>query len=564
MKRTFLLLLCLVLLLSGCSLNIETQPPTDSVATMDVSGEAISLLPQPFDFTQEPTSHHQSPIFQLQPPSPTNITVTTDYSHYAPKKEETTPIPRLRQEWIADLEASEDYGHIYPYAGLALYSSLEEDRYLQGYLYGMIDEQGRIVADATYEDIDLLEEDIADEMAMLYMPVRRMPIWVLKRSFRVEEWVGESLYAIATLDGSFVTECKYSYVHGSPDGYVLAVEKKQDGSHRFDLFDLEGTVICRSEDLPILQNSGFHLRHPDFSCGMFLFQDQHPNGERDYYYTDLSGQRLLGPYTSAGLFYDGCAMVSQNESNYYLMDSRGRSLTDMRFSYSYPFHDGAAIARLADEESFVLVNTKGKVLLKVSSEGALDQSPHGFYYLSDRECTYYDSQGKMLYGGPVSSEWRELGNVLFSEGSKIFNIVTGETLDLSERYPHGYVIPGYSFGHPYLFLEEHDYDSGIHRCCILNEDLQIVEDNIDLGYEGYVAFCNERLSRKPYLLVSTPEKILLYNGESPAPLVLEEGSNSNIRIYGDRILCMSGSFCSYYDLSGNLLFRISTSGVGED
>ena len=564
MKHILPLLLCLVLLLGGCS---QTLPQNEDVqSTTGAADEKLSLLPKPFDFSKRPGGTDPSTQGSQGTPS-VNVKVSTDYSHYTAYAPTEAPLPveRLREDWISELEASENYGRIYPFAGNTLYSSLEEDRYFNGFLYGMIDETGRVIADATYSEIELLTESLSYDLEEASVQKKVLPMWVLSRTFLVEESTGETICALASLDGSFVTECKYSYVSGSSDGYVLAAEELPDGSHRFDLFDMEGKLVCRSEDFACMQKSDVFLRWPEYSEGMLLFRDRQNDIKTDFYFTNLSGDQLLGPFSSARSFSEGYALVSYSEdSDFFFIDKHGNALNNMYFSYAEDFYDGVALCHPTDRTGTVLLNNKGKILLERPTEWDIYRTAYGLHDYSNNKYNTYDTQGKPIYEEDIPVDWIELGNGYFAMDTQIIHYRTEASFDFSQSHPDGYVRSGYPYGLPYFAIVSWSYENRINHCCLLNDDLQVIEERLELGTNGYLDFQRDLLTGKSYLWINTKDCSLLYGADSSAPLRVEKRGVERIRIYGGRILFLGQDHCAYYDLDGNLLFCYSTTGLSDD
>jgi hypothetical protein len=128
-----------VLMLTGCAVSI--QQPTEQ-----------SRTPEKLEMQQPTQSEETDEAAQpADTPLPSGVTVRTDYSNYTPYTAPAEQFTRLSAERIDDLAPRDDYGTLYPFAGSLLYSYYAESGYesLNGELYGLFDEQGRIVADPT-------------------------------------------------------------------------------------------------------------------------------------------------------------------------------------------------------------------------------------------------------------------------------------------------------------------------------------------------------------------------------------------------------------------------------
>ena len=187
MKRLLCLLLTAALLLGGCALT-DTPEPSETEA--------------PTQSTEAPTEPHYATTAG-------GITVKSDYSAYTARVAPEAKYTRLSEGPLPELLPSEDYGAIYPYIGSELYST--EYDFSAGYLYGMVDENGRILTDPVYTNAALLSD---------YGVYRSSPFWLLERVGEVytNEYgyeTADRFYALASLDGSFVTDCIYTSATGN-------------------------------------------------------------------------------------------------------------------------------------------------------------------------------------------------------------------------------------------------------------------------------------------------------------------------------------------------------------
>ncbi len=540
MKRVLLLLLTLLLLLSGCAVPSENA---DFAAVPDLT---VTVKPTPFDFTRETEPEQAVDIVYK---------VATDYSQYAPKESATPLYSRLREEWIEELEPSENYGTIYPFAGSAVYSSYG----ILGYQYGMIDESGRIIADPTYVDISLLRAGYLFD----FSSTGYLPMWVLERNAPTEEGYAQEVYALASLDGSFVSECKYSSVSGS-ENYAIATEQAADGSLRFDMYDLEGKLILRSEELPCLRGLELTWGQVYYSDGMFRFFCYSEDWDSSYYYTDLSGRTLLGPYDYGENFLDGYAMVQSGQERYTLIDTRGNPLEGMEFSWAGHFQNGAAVVTLANNQHKLLISTTGEILMDFGTSDNSGYGSYSFQHAQGNSFTYYDAEGNVLYGGPVPNDWEELGGGMFEAGSELINIATGERFSLAAYPSDSYVVSFLDYGLPYFLIHWWDYNGG-NFYSVVSADFEVLVDEVRLGDSGYAYAATDYLSGRSFLHACGSTSYALYGEDASVPLLtLPVERSTHVALYNNRLMYVDEGFCAYYDLAGNLLFCYPLTSIGED
>ncbi len=343
MKRLTALIALLALLLCACgapkmSAPADSSPEQAGLPAAPEIPETPDRPEQP-DAPAEPEISGSDPEPALEPLPPESgttaggVTVHTDYSHYTPYEAPQSVGGRLTEEWIPDLMPSDNYGMLYPFAGSLLYSN-----YYYGYgyaglagaMYGLFDESGRVVADPTYTEIEQL---VCYDYSSFTTTWTRLPMLRLARSGEVtrveyDDWSyldGGNVYALATLDGSFVTDCVYGFVKGLKCG-VLAMESYNEPS--FTLYGLDGSVLLTERDL------SFAERVREYGYGSMLYGDGLLTIGLDdgFYYMDLTGSLKLGPYQSAEPFSDGRAVVSLEEGRYGVIDTEGNFVLEPNYS----------------------------------------------------------------------------------------------------------------------------------------------------------------------------------------------------------------------------------------
>ena len=517
MKRFFSLLLCLCLLLGGCGSEGLTLSSTDPESTLPSEEETI----------------------------PADVSVQTDYSQYAPRVT-LAPLYTPAEEPCYDLVASENYGGIYPYVGASVSTQFSGKRYY----YGLTDARGRILTEPVYHSVELLQDWDSYEYTG-----RSLPFWVLQKQDVTEDFAYSTRYALATLDGSMVTECVYSSISWG-DGYVVAIDKR--GQHpRFDLFDTEGQLYLRSEDLPILAQlpeNYFDYFYADLSDGMLRLQCGAENGQTLYYYTDLQGSLLLGPYEYAEPFFDGIAAVQDSYDTYCYIDRTGNTCFPLSFTYSDGFHEGVTIVADRDGRRS-LVDQQGNVLLSETTWQTLYRERDIYGLEENSVVDFYNSRGELLYED-IPYHWSYLGRGIFSDWER--ELIEGDTqrrLTISDSYH--YPEPLWDYGFDGIIVSDYSGEETVSY--LVSEELELLErirgtitvlPGIDasllLLHEGqHLRFCDAEL--KPLFSCTLPSDGYL-----------------SVSLCNDRILIYCERYCLQYSLSGELLFCYLLPGFGGD
>ncbi|MPM62470.1 hypothetical protein SDC9_109342 [bioreactor metagenome] len=148
-----------------------------------------------------------------------------------------------------------------------------------------------------------------------------------------------------------------------------------------------------------------------------------------YYYYNLAGEKLFGPYVKASEFNLGCAVVSEQLQS-YIIDTDGNKLyqlTRSRLSAAGSFDDNG-IAVIRSGSVFMLIDTAGHVRIR-TMERPVYAGGH-MYILKDEGTYLYNVQTKVSY---TFSKWSEI-----SQPSEGYFTVTSNGLygvmDIFGRY----------------------------------------------------------------------------------------------------------------------------------
>ena len=519
MKRIFALLLSFVLLLGGCAA-------------------------QPKDESTMPTA----PAFSVK----------TDYSSYTPPEHYN---PAFGGTGITDLPTGEDYGLLYPFVGI-FYASDENIAVPSERIYGFMDARGKVLVDPVYTLVEFLGDKDGG-------------VWEMgKTDTTLSDGYpyNEHRYAVATMDGSKITDCRYSDITLCED-LVFAQEWFDDANYcRYDIYDLELNLITTSEkllnELSLPETSLDYLSLRD---GMYRLVFRHYmdpyNWSNNFYFTDLACSKLLGPYAWAHDFACGYAAVQEIHSDWFYIDKDGNALDDRNSmpGFYYSFEDGVAIVEdVYGDDS--LLDTRGNRLLSANSAEHLDFE-NGYITLNQHDLNitaYYSAEGELLYpdfhpyeegdqwGGFFPQEWKHLGNGIFfdSEEGELRNVLTGKTVSnrlFLDLYAKTYqaedrsyiVISNDSYPHNQYYF----YSMELEELLILeNRWLRVETDAIT----GDVYFCLE--AHEGFMQIYDKDWNLCL--EQP----WKAGTHS-YAIYNGRVMYQNEQSCRYFDLKGEQLYE---------
>ena len=541
MKRLLCLLLTAALLLGGCALT-DTPEPSETEA--------------PTQSTEAPTEPHYATTAG-------GITVKSDYSAYTARVAPEAKYTRLSEGPLPELLPSEDYGAIYPYIGSELYSTNYD--FSAGYLYGMVDENGRILTDPVYTNAALLSD---------YGVYRSSPFWLLERVGEVytNEYgyeTADRFYALASLDGSFVTDCIYTSATGSGD--VALATRQVDDETVLEVIDASGRLIYSSLEHPFERPLYPYAYGSGYSDGILRLYAE--TGEYDsyeswdgeteyypiygYYFADLDGNLLSGPYQSAGSLSGGYSAVELSNGNYTYIGREPCYLTDTEFLYAGDFIDGYVCVDFADdgEGPYCIVDTDGEIINELEGMYTPYYYSRAYHiYDSAGNENIYDSRGELLYSTATTADgwtgYNQFIDTLLlydSNGNYHSGMLRSTETGATYEIPDGYQLD-YSFL-PYVLLNRYDENYRCVSYVLLDMDLNEVSSG-----RGSLSQEDDCITGTSYF-INSGSPLRLYDMEMNELCVFSGSSGRCQWIYGDRIMLMDSFSCSYYDLDGNLLFR---------
>lgn len=314
-KFRMLPLLLAGLLLSGCAFS-EPLPPPEPVE--------IQLAPNEFRLASLP---------ELEP--------FAAYSEIS---------SRYYEEYRDHLLPAEDYGRLYPYAGKSIYSP--EDYFLQA-VYGLCDEQGRIVVDPVYSGFTIWE-DAGVELISLYqysdVPNREVFLYS-------GQW---ETMCVAAADGSWVTEEMMGYMLGMDASYFVTASSpeyydEEDGyrivehSQTIYVYNTEGQLLRSIENVEPL----------GYFEGTLSFRDSQGNARVQ----DIAGNTILEGFEEISPFYGTYAIAKLDNDRYVLVDREGnydpeKDYTWLYYNESNGYYD--FIGGVLDENGEIIPESRGR------------------------------------------------------------------------------------------------------------------------------------------------------------------------------------------------------------
>lgn len=334
---------------------------------------------------------------------------------------------RFYEEHTTEFIPSKEYGMVLPYvANYKEYSSGEyENSFTQSFgEYGFCMADGTIVMDAsseiryirqdsapdgfTYYDITLKNLD-ADDYDVFYGETH----WLLPIS---GEWC-------IHLDDGF-------YIVGASEGIIVTARYKQgeDDTAEIILYNYNGKKIGSIKGA---DNS--HV----FSNGLMRAAEWENNEPRWYYY-DVKGEKVLGPFDSATSFNaHGIAVVCEDEE-YYLIDTEGKRFTEVGYERIAMLQDNdgeQSVFVLYEEDSNRkhIVNALGELIRTIECETRsvnISFAPDGeifYYYMpmyGDDQYWYRLADGEKF----ISKDFSVMPNDYFYTPRLFWN--------LQEKYHH--------------------------------------------------------------------------------------------------------------------------------
>jgi len=506
-KRT----ICLLLALFMC-LGLFTACAGEPAAPMQPEPEKESPAPGP---AEDPIPEPQSPAVGEEP--------GVKYS-------------RLREEAIYALEPGNDYGVIYPFAGGISRREGEEE----GYIYGLFDQQGRIVCDPVYTEVEPLA---------YYVKGQKHTVPMLCLAVTEGE---DRLCTLASADGSFVSPESYRLVRAMDFGVFCAENYDSAG---FKVYDFEGNVLMTEAELKLGELSLGSAGDIFEGRGGYLLAWLRHEGLTRAYLIDPEGAVVDGGWYSADFTADGNLLVmgSEGGNSSGVLGLDGEWIIEPKYDSISSFGRGYVCERGNQSHVYGL---GGEPLAAYTGE--VRAAGRGYV----AEGKFHTADGKSLPFGegwntgdffglsPIIYKWDESGLSLVNvnnPGAPMFlpGIAGGSVDQLSHNF----------FAGPYSELEYITVWSGDmeQSPVLVSWDLQRVYSEFEDIAKGPGAFeaLRDGYTGEEYIRVNNESgKAEIYTYEMD--LVAAAGEWTGI---WNGLLCKTdGSFCCYYDVEGELFF----------
>lgn len=502
------------------------------------SGEAQSVVSTP----EAAPTPSPTPIATPTPtPEPTVVfEVQTDYSQYTPhEKESIEPIyTRLSEDWISDLAPGDDYGALYPFT-----ASISHGEYGDGSVYGIADESGRIVCDGVYCRVERLSCFDYFDYTSTYIPMLR-----LTKNDR-----GDTLYAVASTDGSFVTDCVYGYVRAIYGGVVCGNEF---GSTDFVIYDYEGNVLLRGTDLRL----GILCEPAVYYCseGRLIINAVDSEGEGGYYVLDMSGNMLHGPYMQISAYENGRAIAQDRDSKLWgVVNLCGNWVIAPEYESINHGCDGAYIC-FAQQGGCMVLDPSGREIL--FADTAIYKTGVG-YHVYNRS-THYWPDGSLM--SLPEGDWQAAaldGRLLYQSATPgktiLLDPTTGKTLELPGRFTvMALMLPSNSAmavgsSLPWLLCCADDWTTVPY---VVSADLETVIELTDSPGTGMggASIWMDGLTGEEYIRVyDSSYNSSLYS----ADMELLAENIGFVRLWNGKFIETDDTHCTISDMKGNVLFR---------
>ncbi len=309
---------------------------------------------------------------------------------------------------LTSLQPRDDYGLLIPYDGSALYESYEDENgestgYISGYLQGFFDEQGRLVTDPVYNEIEQIQYYDSSSGEEILLPFYRIAKYDSDAVIGENEWdlPSEAVHQqFVSLDGSVVSE-EYSYISAMQDHLLC---KKAYESKDFIITDLEGKEVMSRRKMDqanggtISEKADPAYGVTDIAYGDGFFLIYLSDG---YYYANAETGRLTyGPYDYAVPFRNGKALVRHPDQTAGVIDTTGKELIGSWYDEANILANGNILA--SDQEGTDLFDGTGSLLKKFRDIGKTFDTKWGFIARpaidSERNGTIcYDCDGNLLF-----------------------------------------------------------------------------------------------------------------------------------------------------------------------
>lgn len=297
------------------------------------------------------------------------------------------PTGRFYPEITTDFIPSNEYGEIIPYIGkYKIYSRGSATSASSS--YGFCTPDGKIVMDATPQISHISFNETNDGFGY----------YTFDRTLENNDYYSPLDKYIIPLSGNWcITLPQGSSVASADNGFIVT-RVKHDTVYRDDatysvynavLYDYNGNEIVTIENVYSVGNLMFEL----------LPVKVYENGKSPYYYYNIDGETVLGPYSYCSSFNkNGIAFVENTDGTYELIDTKGNPVIKEKYESigSITSDNGETqifTAYINDTEVSILDSKGNHFLTVVSSENLRYHFPEN----GDIIVSYYIGSNRYVY-----------------------------------------------------------------------------------------------------------------------------------------------------------------------
>ncbi len=447
---------------------------------------------------------------------------------------------RMSLDHIPALIPSDDYGMLYPFVGMVNY----DDWIGQKPVYGLFDENGRIVCDPVYAEVSRLAywEDS--------MPVY-VPMLLLGRSVDDGTALPKMMYNIAALDGSFVSP-SFSNYQVFDFGVKCSMGYRDEN---FVIYDFDGNIIFRGRDI---KKDGMKYEDILDGKGGYLLAWLDDGDGSDTYLIDPEGNILCGGWASAEFAGEGRLLVYGEGWQTALVDYAGNELIDATDGYMNLLPGDLIGFVNRSSGKTAVYDMDGNMLFELG--GTSTRTAFGYinglhFYRFDG--TYFRLDGEWNAPAPLSAcpiiykqeeNSLTLMNVLSGE-SLALETSPGQSAPLVEQLMVNYVTGPFS-ELPYIMVWDGSME---HPCELISWDLQnrFAPKNGAPGMGTYYTVIDV-ITGVEYIAVNDANfNTTLYSPELEPVAAPENWTGA----WNGMLVKNDENFCTYTDMNSNVFFR---------
>jgi len=510
---------------------------------------------------------------------------------------------------LGELKAGTGYGKLIPYVGDRMIESDESGyTYMSGSLYGFLNDQGQMVTDPVYSDINQLSyyDTTMPEGRLVYIPMYAAAGRL--KAKETEDAAGEteeadaaetdeyeepfvsSTFRLISQNGSYVSEREYESLSGYEDG-VLCLEKWDSDGMEYRGFD--GKLLFTDQEIreSVSKDLGKEAAEQiNWSCFrseggyyMVLIRD-------NYYLIDRKTMELKdGGYSSVEPVWNGMikatAAVEDGQDIWYrslLLDQKLNVLIPADYSDLIVLDNENILALKPDEQAADLYDKNGKLLRKIDGISYAYRTVYGFSAQLESGNTYieasYTNDGDLLHMAPgdvTELSPREF-SVLALKGKKtdgkafvyqeegsgllLYQLETGATKQLDQ---YVYMYPMYTGESaaqlPYMIASYSEETATEYH-----QHFALIDNDLNTVYEGtgYIQAQLDPVENTWYL-------IHYYEDNSAAVMndqlkVIAENVRGDISICGGMLVTVQDQITEARKIGGDICFRCLHNSAGED